>query len=359
MSTRFGHGMVVGKFYPPHAGHHHLIRAAAAVCDEVTVVVAPARAESIPLELRLDWLRAEHADTPWVRFEGRYDDTRVDLADPAVWEAHCAVFRDAVGGRRVDAVFSSEGYGDELARRFDAVHVPVDPDRSAVPVSGSAVRADPVAHWDRLSPPVRGWFVRRVVVVGAESTGTTTMAAALAEHYRRRGGIWARTRWVPEYGRELTERKLDALRAVDPTATIFDVVWDRADFVEVARAQSAAEDAAAGQGSPLLFCDTDARATALWEERYLGESSEQVRALARRPDLYLLTSDVGVPFHDDGLRDGEHLRAWMTGRFRELLAASGAPTVELTGPHQARLNTAVAACAKLLAGGWPLADPLG
>ncbi|GHJ44861.1 transcriptional regulator NadR [Catellatospora sp. TT07R-123] len=351
--------MVVGKFYPPHAGHHLLIRAAAAACAEVTVVVAPSRSESIPLELRLDWLRAEHADTPWVRFAGRYDDVRVDYGDPDVWDAHCAVFRDAVGGRRVDAVFSSEGYGAELARRFEAVHVAVDPARAAVPVSGTAVRADPVAHWDRLSASVRAWFARRVVVVGAESTGTTTMAAALAGHFRARGGVWADTRWVPEYGRELTERKLAVLRTADPAATVFDVVWERADFVEVARAQSAAEDAAAGQGSPLLFCDTDARATALWEERYLGGASEQVRALARRPDLYLLTSDAGVPFDDDGLRDGEHLRSWMTGRFRELLVESGVPVVELAGPHERRLEVAVAACENVLDTGWVLTNPLG
>ncbi|MEV0806775.1 adenylyltransferase/cytidyltransferase family protein [Micromonospora sp. NPDC050200] len=99
----FRHGMVVGKFYPPHAGHHALIEAAAARCAAVTVVVAPSRRESIPLELRRDWLREAHAHTPWVRFVGRYDDHPVDYADPAVWDAHCAVFRAALGGRPVDA----------------------------------------------------------------------------------------------------------------------------------------------------------------------------------------------------------------------------------------------------------------
>lgn len=356
---RHGHGMVVGKFYPPHAGHHHLIRVAAAACAEVTVVVAPSRQESIPLELRLDWLREEHADTPWVRFVGRYDDMRVDYDDPGVWDAHCAVFREAVGGRAVDAVFSSEKYGDELARRFAAVHVEVDAPRLAYAVSGSAVRADPVACWAHLSAPVRAWFTRRVVVLGAESTGTTTMAAALAEHYAARGGVWAATRWVPEYGRELTERKLARLRLADPAATVFDVTWDRADFVEVARAQSAAEDAAARVGSPLLVGDTDALATRVWEERYLGSSSPGVRGLARRPDLYLLTSPVGVAFADDGLRDGEHLREWMTGRFREVLADSEAPVVELCGSHTVRLRAAVAACDALLGRGWSLAAPLG
>ncbi|MBM0237433.1 AAA family ATPase [Micromonospora sp. ATA32] len=342
--------MVVGKFYPPHAGHHALIAAAAARCAAVTVVVAPSRRESIPLEPRVDWLREAHAGTPWVRVVGRYDDHPVDYTDPAVWDAHCAVFRDAVGAEPVDAVFSSEAYGAELARRFDAVPVCVDLDRRAVPVSGTAVRADPAAHWRLLSPPVRAWFVRRVVVVGAESTGTTTMAAALAAHYR--------TEWVPEYGRELTARKLELRRSRRPEATVFDVTWDRNDFAEVVRAQQAAEDAAARRSGPLLVCDTDARATAVWEERYLGSASPLVRAAARRPALYLLTDHRGVPFADDGLRDGEHLRAWMTDRFRAELAGCGVPVVELTGSHEERLARAVAACDALLAAGWSLAEPL-
>jgi HTH-type transcriptional regulator, transcriptional repressor of NAD biosynthesis genes len=357
MPRRSGHGLIVGKFYPPHAGHHHLIAVAAAACRRVTVVVAPASTDSIPLDLRLAWLREAHAATPWVRFVGVIDDHRIDYDDPAVWDAHCALFARAIGDDPVDTVFTSEPYGDELARRFAADNVSVDPRRHAYPVSGTAVRADPVAHWRHLTPAVRAWLTRRVVVVGAESTGTTTLARELAAALRRRGGVWADTRWVPEYGRELTERKLAARRVDDRAATVFDVTWTAADFVDVALAQNAAEDAAARAGGPILVCDTDSRATAVWEERYLGRTGPATVELARRPDLYLLTDDVGVPFEDDGLRDGEHLRSWMTGRFRDVLRASGVATVELTGPAPVRLAAALAACDELLAKGWRFTPP--
>ncbi|GLW30570.1 AAA family ATPase [Actinoplanes regularis] len=355
---RYGHGLVVGKFYPPHAGHHALIAAAARDCDRVTVVVAPSSRESVPLALRLSWLREAHATTPHVRFAGTHDDHPVDYADPAAWDLHCAVFAAAAGTDRVDAVFSSEAYGDELARRFGATHVCVDLDRTALPVSGTAVRADPVAHWDHLAPGVRAWLTRRVIVVGAESTGTTTTARALARYYRLRGGVWSRTRWVPEFGRELTERKLAGLRRARPGATVDEVVWNRADFVTVAAEQNATEDAAARGGSPVLFGDTDALATTVWEERYLGSTSPAVRAAVRKPDLYLLTDDEQVPFVDDGLRDGEAIRSWMTGRFREELAATDVPWVMLTGGYGQRLRTAVAACDALLARGWSWAEPI-
>ncbi|WP_033338205.1 AAA family ATPase [Catenuloplanes japonicus] len=344
----FGTGLVIGKFYPPHAGHHHLIATAAAQCDTLTVVAAPSRRESIPLDLRLTWLRAEH---PTVHFIGIYDDHPVDYGSDDAWDAHVAVFREAAGTDRFDAVFSSEEYGAELARRFRAVHVPVDPPRATVPVSGTAIRADPVAHWEHLAPPVRAWFARRVIAVGAESTGTTTIASALAAHYRSRGGVWANTRWVPEFGRELTERKLRA------GVALADLTWDRDDFVEVVTEQNRAEDEAAALGSPVLFGDTDAAATAIWERRYLGSTSTAVLHAARKPDLYLLTDHEDVPFEDDGTRDGEHLRAWMTGLFRTHLAGTGVPVVALRGPHETRMAIAVAACDALLDKGWSLAEP--
>ncbi|MFD3807933.1 AAA family ATPase [Streptomyces sp. NPDC058611] len=353
---RFGHGLVLGKFYPPHAGHHHLVRTAQDRCERLTVLVCAASVESVPLADRVAWMREAH---PGAEVVGAVDDIPVDLNDPAVWEAHMAVFRGAVAGP-VDAVFTSEGYGAELARRFGAEEVCVDPGRTLFPVSGTAVRADPAACWDFLGPAVRASLARRVVVLGAESTGTTTLSRALAAHYRRRGGVWAGTGWVAEYGRRYSEEKLAAVRAADPDASWTDVSFASEEFPVIARRQDAEEERAARRGSPVLICDTDSFATGIWHERYLGGRNEEVEktaALTRR-DLYLLTDHADVPFEDDGLRDGPHLRPWMTGRFREELEATGRRFLVVRGDREERLATAVAAVDGLLAEGWHLADPL-
>jgi nicotinamide riboside kinase len=197
-----------------------------------------------------------------------------------------------------------------------------------------------------------------VVLVGAESTGTTTLAELLADHYRARGGPWLRTRCVNEYGRELTVAKWDEARAIAiasrrPEPTLDALHWVAEDFDHVAQEQTAREQAAAADGSPLLVCDTDAFATMIWERRYLAD-----RARARQPwagsllprrDVYLLTSHEGVPWHDDGLREGDQaIRAAMTGWFADALTEAGHSWVLLAGTVEQRLALAVRVTDRLL-----------
>lgn len=335
----FVHGLVLGKFYPFHAGHQQLVRAASRSCQRVTVQVLASSVESIPVEVRADWIRAEH---PEVHVVTGLDEAPVDFDDPEIWDLHMVVIEDLLDAP-VDAVFTSDDYGAELARRLEAVWCQVDPGRSALQVSGTAVRADVAGHWWALPTAVRSWFCRRVVVLGAESTGTTTLAEALADHF----GVPC----TPEFGREWTVR-----RPGGPAAP-----WRTEEFDLIAIEHQRQEvEAMRRTPRPLVISDTDVLATAVWHERYVGTRSPSVltQASAWRPDLYLLTGDE-IPFVQDGLRDGEHLRSSMHERFRDVLQCSGVPWLELRGPLEDRVRTAVEAVDHLLAAGWRLADPLG
>lgn len=366
MSAVQSHGLVIGKFYPPHDGHHLLVRAAASACDQVTVLVLAHAVESIPLDLRVAWMQEVHADQDNVTVHGVVDDHPVDFDDPDVWDLHMAEFRRGVAevsSRPVTAVFTSEDYGAELARRFDARKVDVDLDRGLIGISGTMLRADPVANWDKVREPVRGHLARRVVVVGAESTGTTTVSEAIVDALRARGGSHGLTRWVPEYGREYTIEKL----AADRSRAILDgsspprpdeLVWRSDEFVAIARRQNDLEDAAARAGGPVLVCDTDAFATGIWHERYLGRRDARVDGLGRVHPLYLLTHHDGVPFVQDGLRDGEAIREWMTEHFVDELAATRRRSVVLRGTFDERVDAGLAAIDELLAEGWGIADPV-
>jgi nicotinamide riboside kinase len=175
----------------------------------------------------------------------------------------------------------------------------------------------------------------RVVLVGAESTGKTTLARDLAAALD--------ARWVPEYGRDYTYEKLARAGTADMAA----LVWTTADFVAIARRQNALEAEAAAHGGAWLVCDTDTLATAVWHERYLGVRSPEVEALElASPSLYLLTHHDDVPFATDEIRDGEHLRAWMTGRFVERLEERRLRWRFVRGEREARLRAALTAIAE-------------
>jgi HTH-type transcriptional regulator, transcriptional repressor of NAD biosynthesis genes len=354
VSGMFPHGLVVGKFYPPHRGHQYLIEQAAARSAQVTVLVMAAACETLPLADRVAWLRAASMSLPAVTVTGTCCDVPVDFRDETVWAAQVAVMNTALTADArppVDAVFSSEPYGDELAARLGAEHVSIDPSRVAVPVSASQIRADLVGCWGQLTLPAQAGLAVRVVVVGAESTGTSTIAEMITDHYRHRDGAWARTCCVGEAGRDYTFTKWQRARAAaaqagQPEPALEELEWTAADFDAVAAEQTRRENRAATAGSPLVVCDTDAFATSVWERRYLGGHARGLQPWATtglpRHDIYLLTSHEGVPWHDDGLREGDlAIRAAMTGWFAAALTAAGHSWVLLTGSLQDRLALAV------------------
>lgn len=344
------HGLVIGKFYPPHAGHVGLVRFAASESERVTVIVMGSVFESVSAERRAAWLRAEVATAgpalAHVDVLSVVCDAPVEYDSEIAWVANVGLMRAALaaGGRpEPTAVFTSEDYGRELATRFGAEHRLFDAARAGHPVSGTAVRADLAGRWTDVAPAARLDLATRVIVVGAESTGTTTLTTALVDHYRARG--FDAMPYVPEYGRDFTyELHAETEQRLGREVAMDELVWLPEHFARIAEHQNELEDAAA-LACPLVIADTDAFATELWERRYLGSTSDATRAFGTdrlpRRDVYLVTDHVGVPFFQDGWRDGEHIRAEMSGWFVDELTRRGASWVLLRGAPEERLRYAV------------------
>lgn len=165
---------------------------------------------------------------------------------------------------------------------------------------------------------------------------------------------------MPEYGRTASVAKLSRLRTASPEAGMNDVAWSGDDFAQIARTQQDSENAAARTGSPLLVCDTDAFATTVWERRYLGPHSRRAaREVRATGSIYLVTDHEDVPFVQDGIRDGEHVRAEMTGWFIDALTRSGHSWVLLTGSLDERIALAIRVADQALAARSTFAEPLG
>lgn len=339
-------GLVIGKFYPPHVGHGHLIEAAKKSCRNLYVLVQGSRFESISVVDRAEWIRQEFG-SPSITVVAGYNECPQDYESDEIWDAQAESMRMALqeplrrdDTYRINALFSSETYGERLAEYFQAEHVLVDLERGAFPVSGTACRTDLKGNWENLLPAARKSLAARVIVVGAESTGTTTLAEGLTAHY----GIPP----VSEYGRQYTYDKLEAMQLVVPEAKVTDLQWGPEDFRKISEKQTSMEEEAALQ-SNLVIADTDALATVLWEKFYTGRMTTMgnLRTLPRR-DLYLITDDVGVPFEDDGWREGEHQRSDMTRQFKQLLQDEGHSWILVRGTHERRMKTAIEVIDQLL-----------
>src|SRR6185436_3799168 len=211
-----------------------------------------------------------------------------------------------------------DAYGARLADVLGARWVPIDPARATVPVSGTAIRAAPLAHWRYLPHPVRAHYARRISVFGPESTGKSTLAVALAA---RLGTVC-----VPEYARTY----LEARGGAAPT---------RADLDAIAAGQAAAEDAFVPDCNGTLICDTDPLLTAVWSATLFGEP---LPLPPRRYDLTLLC-DVDLPWVADRVRYLPDDRRGFFDRCVTALRAADRRYVVIRGAN--RLDQAVGAIA--------------
>lgn len=324
MSERKRRGMVLGKFMPPHLGHQYLVDFARHYTDELTVVVEHVRNEPIPSTLRFQWMRELFPSVNVVHLQEE------NPQDPSEHPEFWAIWQRSL--QRIlpyppDLLFASESYGPKLANVLGAQFVPVDPARSIMPISGTKVREQPLVHWRYLPECVRPYYLKRVCVFGPESTGKSTLAARLADHFE--------TPLVPEYARTLIE-----LQGGELTAS---------DMLTIARGQLASEDALARKANRLLICDTDALATSIWSEVLFGSCPEIItaQARARTYDLTLLL-DVDVPWVSDVVRYLPHERRSFFERCERALEAQGRPFVVVRGTWDERWETARKAVQQLL-----------
>ena len=312
-------GLVLGKFAPLHRGHQTLIEASLAAMDETIVLVYEARIVSrIPLEVRAGWIRQLY---PQVRVIEGHNAPEETGHEPVIMKLQDDYVRRMMPAS-ITHFFSSEWYGEHVSRALGAVNVQVDPNRERVPITGTSLRQDPFAHRRYVTPVVYRDLVRWIVLLGAESTGKSTLAAGLAKT--------CDTTWLPEYGREYWETH----RADDGTLT-------PDQLVELARGHREREDRAVLEARRLFFVDTDARITRNYSRWYhRGRVRPELMAMADeaigRYHLAILCGD-DIPYSEDGTRAGEKRRREAQEEIRAELKVAGAPWLEVTGSVPERI----------------------
>lgn len=174
---------------------------------------------------------------------------------------------------------------------------------------------------------------QRICLVGAECTGKTTLAQALAAHF---GGLW-----VPEHLRAFGELHGRAPRADEQTALM------RAQFEQEEQVLAQALQAGCGY----VFCDGAPLLTAIYSDYHFADRSlfDCAHTLHARYALTLLLHP-DLPWRPDGLqRKGEAVRTEVHALVQHALQATHVPYIDVEGRGDARLQAAILAVETLTA----------
>ena len=165
-----------------------------------------------------------------------------------------------------------------------------------------------------------GVEIKKIAIVGPESTGKSTMSAYLANHYQ--------TVWVPEFARGYCEKLTEP-----PT-------WQ--DEINMFYGQVALEKEMQPQANGLLICDTTFITVKIWSDQMFGRSPQEVLdALPKYPyDLYLLLN-IDLPWEDDPLRDFPDMREHFMAIWYKELDALNANYKVISGTGTERYESAV------------------
>jgi NadR type nicotinamide-nucleotide adenylyltransferase len=195
--------------------------------------------------------------------------------------------------------------------------------------------------------PDSSYQLKKIVIIGPESTGKSTLCRQLAEHFQ--------TLWVPEYAREyLTEHGTD---------------YDYDDLLVIAKGQVALEDEyvkklnrqwAIGNRqsnsqltthNSLLFVDTDMYVMKVWCEFVFQKCHPWIlrRIVERKYDFYLLCN-IDLPWVKDELREYPELakREQLYLMYKDILINQTVPWSEISGDYEQRLKQAIEVINKFL-----------
>lgn len=302
-------GLVVGKFAPLTRGHEALIEHALSQCDNV-IILSYTSADygkySDP-DLREKWL-TRFVNSRWDRKLAQIVVLRPHRffpMDEDTEEHHrlfCADYLFNKMHTTVQAVFSSEPYGvgfaeylqsyfnRKLNTNMTVTAETFDIERKVVPVSATMVREmgiDAAFKANMISSHVYAYLMPKVLILGGESSGKTTLVKALAEKIG--------TSYVPEYGRRLWDER---------NGNLF-----YEDMEQIGKEQLHSEFVAAHRANQVLICDTSPLTTFFYSNEMFHTVSPGLRDMAINSEYdAIYICDYDIPFEQDGTRRDSDFR---------------------------------------------------
>ncbi len=180
-------------------------------------------------------------------------------------------------------------------------------------------------------------LMKKIVVIGPESTGKSSLCEQLALHYN--------TVWCPEYARAY----LLAHGMNYSYADLLTIAKGQLDLED--RSAAALENKSRANTPPLLFIDTNMYVMKVWSEFVFGNCHQWIidQIVRRKYDLYLLCN-TDLPWVADELREYPDLktREKLFHIYKDILVNQDSPWVEISGTEGRRFEVAVEAVERLI-----------
>jgi len=322
--------MYSGCFNPLHLGHVDCIIKTAAMCERLYIVVdnSPAR-DVVSLEQKRAWLHAATKHLPNIVIR-EVETPNADKKD-FDWDKGMADVMAACG-EKLDVVFVGGDYkGTGIFERYFPDSEIYYLDRERFKISSTEIRKNPMKHWEMMPRVVQNDYVKKVVLVGTESCGKTTLAQSLARTYN--------TSYVPEVGRDVTIEKGDYLNLL------------KDDYAEILYRHKTAELEQLSQANKVMFVDTEAVVTDYYYLLQFGERYDLAQAVIdeNKYDLWLYC-EPDVEWVADGERcfGEQEVRERNNKLLKQMLAEAGVKYMTISGNYLERYEQACRLVDKLI-----------
>lgn len=312
---------VFGKFLPFHKGHEAMIHFALSKCDYLTVLVCCSDKEKITNTVRQNWIKNTFKEQNNIEVRVfNYLESKLTNSSTSSLEVSkqwSEIFRDLLPDYSL--VITSEEYGNYLAEFMGIKHISFDHSRRKFPVSATKIRSNIFTNWKYLPDSVKHYFAIKIVILGTESTGKTTLAEKLTKHYN--------CSIVSEVGRKLIKNSNS---------------FQFEDLQVVAETHAKRIDNATLGKKPLIIIDTDIHITKSYSQFAYGKNLSVGDEIynSNKSNLYLYLNN-DVEYIQDGTRLSEENRNLLDISHRTILKNYHIEFVEIKGDWQKRFEKAI------------------
>lgn len=323
-------GMYGGSFDPIHMGHVNQIVKASSSCKELHIVLSYSKSrDKLDYKQRFQWLVEVTKDLENVSLHVIEDSQ--ESKETYDWEYGANEIRKAVG-KRINVVFCGSDYKgtnkfEQLYKESKVVYM----DRGIVDISSTQIRNNPYKYWEYIPNIVKPYYTKKVLVLGGESTGKSTLVGNLANVFN--------TVYVEEVGRTVCERAQQEEMMLE------------SDFYEIMIRHKELEYRKLREANKVLFIDTDCLTTLFYQEFLYENSSnhETYKRLANAMnslnsyDLILFLEVAGTEFIQDGTRNSniEADRQKYSDMLENTLMESKVNYKKIGGDYNDRLNKSI------------------